>query len=48
MQSGVELKYIILFAILVALTGFTFESQFNDPVSEQQPRETTVTLHAAR
>lgn len=27
MQSGVEKKYIILFAILIAITGFTLESQ---------------------
>lgn len=27
MTSGAERKYIILFAILIALTGFTFESQ---------------------
>jgi len=30
MHSGIETKYIILFAILIALTGFTFESQSND------------------
>lgn len=29
MQKGVEIKYIILFAILIALTGFTFESQLD-------------------
>ena len=27
MAAGIERKYIILFAILIALTGFTFESQ---------------------
>lgn len=27
MEGGVEKKYIILFAILIAITGFTFESQ---------------------
>jgi len=27
MPAGIERKYIILFAILIALTGFTFESQ---------------------
>lgn len=27
MATGIERKYIILFAILIALTGFTFESQ---------------------
>ena len=27
MAAGIELKYIIMFAILIALTGFTFESQ---------------------
>jgi len=27
MDKSVEKKYIILFAILIALTGFTFESQ---------------------
>lgn len=27
MATGIQRKYIILFAILIALTGFTFESQ---------------------
>jgi len=27
MTTGIELKFLILFAILIALTGFTFESQ---------------------
>jgi len=35
MQSGIETKYILLFAILIALTGFTFESQSNDISSEK-------------
>ncbi|MDH5423371.1 MAG: hypothetical protein OEY29_00085 [Gammaproteobacteria bacterium] len=26
-ENGAEKKYIILFAILIVLTGFTFESQ---------------------
>lgn len=30
MQAGIEIKYILLFAILIALTGFSFESQSND------------------
>jgi len=34
-QSGVEKKYIILFAILIALTGFTFESQTGNQNSKQ-------------
>ncbi|MCK4709820.1 MAG: hypothetical protein KAU21_14470 [Gammaproteobacteria bacterium] len=29
MQAGVNAKYIILFAILIAITGFSFESQSN-------------------
>ncbi len=36
MQSGVEKKYIILFAILIAITGFTFESQTGNIANVQQ------------
>lgn len=31
MSSNVEIKYIILFGILIVLTGFRFESQYADP-----------------
>lgn len=31
MSSNVEIKYIILFGILIVLTGFRFESQSADP-----------------
>lgn len=37
MQSGVEKKFIILFAILIAFTGFTFEAQSNKMQSSQAP-----------
>jgi len=45
-QSGVEKKYIILFAILIALTGFTFESQSGNQdgnrASSQDIQKTTL------
>ena len=33
-QNGIEKKYIILFVILMALTGFTLESQSHTPDSK--------------
>ena len=33
MQAGVDIKYIILFAILIALTGFSFEFQSNSDIN---------------
>jgi hypothetical protein len=43
MQSSVERKYIILFAILIAITGFTFESQTGSVASTQAPAQNTQT-----
>ena len=39
MESNVEKKYIILFAILIALTGFTFESQSGNMTNTQASSE---------
>lgn len=43
MQSGVERKYIILFAILIAITGFTFESQTGSIANAKTPVQVTQT-----
>lgn len=40
MQSGVEKKYIILFAILIAITGFTLESQIGNNPNAQASAHT--------
>jgi len=46
MHSGIEIKFIILFAILIALTGFTFESQSNDiSVKKNSATVTTMVNH---
>lgn len=47
MTTGAERKYIILFAILIALTGLTFESKINS-VNVDQPlpktQHTSITV----
>ncbi|MCK4709534.1 MAG: hypothetical protein KAU21_13025 [Gammaproteobacteria bacterium] len=48
MENGVEKKYIILFAILIALTGFTFESQSGNITSAQAPSQNTQEVTAGR
>lgn len=42
MQHGVEKRYIILFAILIAITGFTFEAQ-SDHLSKTPLSTNTTT-----
>jgi len=47
MQSTVEIKYILLFAILIALTGFTFESQSNANNAQEHSQQKLTTTTAS-
>lgn len=40
-ETSAEKKYIILFAILIALTGFTFESQSDNLNNAQTPSQSS-------
>ena len=48
MDKSVEKKYVILFAILIALTGFTFESQSGAQPGNTNNADSSVQLQISK